>query len=312
MTEKTPSHKPPPSSYLHPDGDFGARFHRTLPKKAESSRLGQLLIVNAVVMIAELAGGIWTGSTALVSDAGHMLTHVLALGLAYLAIVLSRRRSSEANTFGYQRAEVLAAFANGVAILFFVLWIALEAIASLLAPHPILVREMLVVATLGLAVNLFGAFLLWRLASRDMNIRGAFVHLLADTLSSVAVVAGGIAILYTGWRWIDGAVALVIAAVVLAWGIGLVRDSSRVLLESVPPGLDLEIVCRSIESVPGVLAVHDAHLWSIVPGRTLMTGHLIVEDIPVGRTAEILAGVNRILSEKFAIGHTTFQFETRR
>ncbi|MBI4615992.1 MAG: cation transporter [Planctomycetes bacterium] len=298
--------------FLHPDLDFGSGFHTPAPKAGHVRRIVRVLILNGATMVVEVIGGLWTGSLALLSDAGHMLTHILALGMTLLAILLARRGSSARQTYGSERAEVVAAFFNAATIFFVVLWIVGEAVAKIVSPREIRLREMLVVAGLGLVVNLWSAFLLADFRRGDLNVRSAFFHLLSDTLSSLAIIAGGVTMHFTGWQWIDPALALVIAGVIAAWAAGLLRDSTRVLLEQVPPDLDLTEVCAAVEGIPGVREVHDVHLWEIAPGRRLMTGHVIVEDLSVRECEAILDQVNRTLAERFGIGHTTFQFETRR
>ncbi|MEE9217882.1 MAG: cation diffusion facilitator family transporter [Acidobacteriota bacterium] len=297
------------SRYLHPCTELGNAFHNRPVKQTEDRRLRWVIALTAVMFIGELVGGIITNSLALLSDAGHMLTHLFSLAMSLLAIRISNRPANERRTFGYYRVEILAALFNGLTILIIVAYIFYGAVRQILAPEPIHIPPMLGIAALGLIVNLAGAWMLHGFAAHDINLRGAFVHLLTDTLSSVAIVAGGVIMMLTGWQWVDVLLSLVIGGVVLAWGIQLLHDSAHVLLESTPKSLSLREVCGAIKEVPGVRDVHDVHVWEITSHMYAMTGHLVVPDMSVRDTQAILDHVNQTVHERFRIGHTTFQFE---
>lgn len=297
------------SRYLHPLADFGSAFHNRPLKQVESRRLRWVIAITAVMMIGEIVGGILTNSLALLSDAGHMLTHLFALVMSLVAVRIAARPTDEVRTFGYYRAEILAALFNALTIILIVGYIFYGAMRQFLHPEPIRAREMFIIAVVGLAANLAGALILQGVTGQDINLRGAFVHLLSDTISSVAIVAGGVVIVYTDWFWIDTLLSLIIGGVVLAWGLRLLFDSMHVLLESAPRSLSLPDLCAAIKSVPGVQEVHDVHVWEITSQMYAMTGHLVVRDMSVSETCRILDAVNRLVHDKFRIGHTTFQFE---
>lgn len=297
------------SRYLHPHTDFGSAFHNRPLKHVEASRLRWVIGINGLMMVVEVVGGLLTNSLALLSDAGHMLTHLFALVMALLAVRIAARPTDEVRTFGYYRAEILAALFNALTIILIVGYIFYGAVHQFMHPEPIRAREMFLIAVAGLVANLAGAFLLHGVTGHDINLRGAFVHLLSDTISSVAIVIGGVVIVYTDWFWIDTLLSLIIGGVVLAWGLNLLVDSMHVLLESTPRNLSVPEICSAIKEVPGVQEVHDVHVWEISSQMYTMTGHLLVRDMSVRETQRILDAVNRLLHERFQIGHTTFQFE---
>ncbi|MCZ6779392.1 MAG: cation diffusion facilitator family transporter [Acidobacteria bacterium] len=297
------------SRYLHPCTELGSVFHNRPAKHAEDRRLRWVIAITTIMMIGEIVGGLITHSLALLSDAGHMLTHLFALVMSLAAVRIASRPTDERRTFGYYRIEVLAALFNALTIFVIVGYIFYGAVRQILAPQPIHAHTMLGIAVLGLIVNLAGAWMLHGVMGHDLNIRGAFVHLLTDTLSSVAIVVGGVVMLYTEWYWVDIVLSLVIGGVVLTWGLKLLLDASHVLLESTPKELSLPDVCNAIKSVPGVQDVHDAHVWEITSQMYSMTGHLVVQNMTVRETQRILAAVNHTVHERFRIGHTTFQFE---
>jgi cobalt-zinc-cadmium efflux system protein len=297
------------TTYLHPATDFGIRFHYRPPKTVASRRLTIVMLLTFLMMVGEIIGGFLTHSLALLSDASHMLTHLAALGIALAAIKISQRPISTQKTYGYYRFEILGAFVNGLTLFAIIAYILYEAVKKLITPQPIEAFAMFIVATAGLAVNLGSAFLLRTSRKDDLNVQGAWFHLLSDTFSSVAIIIGGIVILKTSWYWIDPVLSVVIAVVIAIWGIGLLRESTRVLLEATPRQVDIAAIAEAIREVSGVRAVHDIHVWALSSNMYAMTGHITVDNIPVAETQEILASVNRMLEEKFKIGHTNFQFE---
>ncbi len=295
--------------HAHPPEDFGYGFHDTRPKHNARRRLILAIWLNVGMLIAEVIGGIWTNSLALLSDAGHMFTHIFALMVSLVAINLAMRAHSDEMTYGYHRAEPIAAMVNGVSILIIVVIIAVEAVKKLIYPVDIHVREMFVIAVAGLVVNLVDAMILRKSARDDINIRGAFLHLLADLISSVAIVLGGLVILKTGWRFVDPVLSLVIAVVVGVWGVRLLRESAGVLMEAAPRSIDVKELTRRVHAVDGVRAVHDVHVWEVSSGMYAMTCHIMVDDVPVSEAEPIMATVNRVLADEFGIGHTNLQVE---
>jgi cobalt-zinc-cadmium efflux system protein len=273
-------------------------------------RLGWSLVLTATVMVAEAVGGALSGSLALVSDAGHMLTDAGALGLALVAAYLATRPADDKRTYGYRRAEVLAAQINVGALLVIAGWIGWEAVGRLGAGgHRIDLRLMAVIGSIGLAANLA---ILWFLQhEHGLNARSAFLHVLSDTVSSVAVLigAGAMAVRPDLW-WLDGVLSLAIAALILWGALRLVLEITDILMEAVPRHLDLGAVTRQMETADGVLAVHDLHIWTISSGLYALSAHVVVHEASIGRNDEILAAVKGGLRRGFGIDHTTIQIES--
>jgi len=273
-------------------------------------RLAVALALTAGIMVAEAVGGWLSGSLALVSDAAHMLTDAGALGIALAAAWLSTRPPDDKRTYGYRRAEVLAAQINVGALLVLSAWIAWEAVDRLRHPGPpIALGLMSGVAFLGLAANLA---ILWTLhREHTLNARSAFLHVLSDAISSVAVLAGALAMaLEPTLRWIDPVLSLAIAALILWGAFRLVLEVTDILMEGVPRHIDVGRVCREMEAAEGVLAVHDLHVWTISSGVVSLSAHLVVRDDDVGRNDSILADVKARLRGAFRIDHTTLQIES--
>ena len=295
--------------YLHPKEDFGAKFHKRAEKLFESKRLRIVIFLTFVMMLVEGVGGFITNSLALLSDAGHMLTHLFSLVIAYFAIKITSKPTTIHKTFGYYRAEIIAAFINGITILLIVGFIFYEAVKKFIAPEPVAAKQMFIIATAGLIVNLVSAFVLKDARKKDINVKGAFVHLLSDTFSSVAIVIGGIVILKTGFTLIDPILAAIIGFVILAWGISLVKESSNILMQATPKHINLEGVCKDIKKIKHVKDIHDAHIWELSSNMYTMTGHIIAGNIKVKQCENILTKINEMLNKKYKIGHTNFQFE---
>jgi cobalt-zinc-cadmium efflux system protein len=308
-------HRHAPGAPAHGDGPHGHAHdadHQRAAHGAGASlrRLGLSLGLTAAVMIAEAVGGFLSGSLALVSDAGHMLTDAGALGLALVAAYLATRPADDKRTFGYRRAEVLAAQLNVGALLVLAVWIAWEAVERLGARgHPIDLRLMAAIAAVGLAANLA---ILWFLHDEHgLNARSAFMHVLSDTVSSVAILAGAgaMAVRPELW-WLDPALSLAISALILWGALRLILEITHILMESVPAHLDLAAVTREMEAADGVIAVHDLHIWTISSGLYALSAHLVVHGEALGRNDEILQTVKCALRSSFGIDHTTLQIES--
>jgi cobalt-zinc-cadmium efflux system protein len=278
---------------------------------ASVRKLGLSLALTAAVMVAETIGGLWSGSLALLSDAGHMLTDAGALGLALLAAWVANRKPDERRTYGFRRAEVLAALLNVAALVLLTGWLAWEALQRLRAgSRPIDLGLMAVVATIGLAANL--AILGVLRHDHGLNARSAFLHVVADTISSVAILVGaGVMWLEPGWGWLDPALSLAIAALIL-WGtIGLIREVTEVLMEGVPSHLALADVQATMSAAStDITAIHDLHLWTISSGLYALSAHVVVAAEGLGRNDQILTAVQRALCDRYRIDHTTIQIET--
>lgn len=274
------------------------------------ARLRITLILTASGMVIEFAGGILSNSLALISDAWHMLTHLFALGMSYLAMLLALRPSTKKRTYGFYRAEILAAFINGIALILIAVYIVYEAITRFLHPEEVKIYEMLFVAVVGLTINGVSIALLSGSGSHDMNIKSAILHELGDIVSSVAVVIGGFVIFYTHQFIIDPVLAVFICILIVIWSYRLIADSGNVLLEATPKHLDIdEVVAVLKNEIPGVHEVHHVHAWTISSSMYALTAHVVIEDCKVSTAKEFLDKINHLLKHRFHIEHTNIQFE---
>ena len=266
------------------------------------------ILLNGGFVAVEAAFGFLSGSMALIADAGHNLGDVLGLAIAWGAAVLSQRRPAGRFTYGFGSSSILAALLNAVLLLVAIGAISVEAIRRLIHPEPVPGLTMMIVAAVGILINGITALLFARGRKNDLNIRGAFLHMVADAAISAAVVVAGLVILSTGWEWLDPAVSLLI---VLAIGIGtwgLLRDSVTMSLQAAPPGIEPEDVAALLRAEPGVAAIHDLHIWPMSTTETALTVHLLM---PTGHPGDArLLAVSARLRERFGIGHATIQIET--
>ena len=273
-----------------------------------SSRLTWVLAITAVFMVAEAVGGVLSGSLALLADAGHMFTDVSALALSVFAMRLARRPATTKRTFGYARLEILAALVNGASLLAIAGLILFEAWQRLSVPVDVQAPLMLGVATVGLLVNIAGATLLHGHAHDNLNVRGAYLHVLGDLLGSVGAIAAGIIILTTGWTIADPIASILIALLIL-WGAwGLVREAADILLESAPAHVDMDAVLEDLAAVEGLDEVHDVHVWTLTSGFVALSAHGVIDD-PRLHT-RILEDI-RTRMRAHGIEHVTFQIELR-
>lgn len=279
----------------------------------EQQRLKIALAITTVTMVVEAIGGYWTHSLALLSDAGHMFSHLFALGISLFAIVIAARPADEQRSFGFYRAEILAALLNGLSVLAVAVWIIIAAYHRLRAPEAIAAGPMFVIAVIGLTVNGATAWLLHDVAGDDLNVKGAFLHVLSDLASSVGVVGAAIAIHFTGWWPADPIVSLIIALVITIWSVNLFKDSIHILLQSTPKGFSSETIAAAIvDNITEVHAVHHIHLWEMTKGMIIMTAHLELDDVPLSQADIIRERAQTFLRERFAIGHASLLVECRR
>jgi cobalt-zinc-cadmium efflux system protein len=262
----------------------------------------------AVYVLLTVVAGIRAHSLALLSEAGHNLTDLLALALSWVAVFIQSRPPNATKTFGYHRAGVLAAFLNALTLVLVALYIFYEAIQRLNSPVQVHASLMIWVAAVGVLMNGAIAWFLIR-ASRDVNVRSAFIHQLGDTLSTAAVIAGGWIILWTGQTWIDPALSIAIGFLILWSSWGIIRETLNILLEGIPHGMSIENIIASMRAVDGVNDVHDVHVWSIGSDTHALSCHISIEDIPPSESEAILRSVKHVLAHKFQIQHTTIQFE---
>jgi cobalt-zinc-cadmium efflux system protein len=276
---------------------------------AKTSRVLRIwLAVTLAYIVLLVVSGIRAHSLALLSEAGHNLTDFAALLMSWGAVYLQSRPPNTRKTFGYNRAGVLAAFINGITLVLISFYIWYEAFKRLRAPVNVDAGLMIWVAAAGVIMNGGIALLLMR-GHRDINLRSAVLHEIGDTLSTAAVIAGGVAIAFTGQSLIDPALSVGIGVMILWSSIGIIRESLNILLEGTPRGMDLERIATAIREVPGVCSVHDLHVWSIGSDTHSLSCHVGIEDIPASESANILAAIRAELGEHFQIHHTTIQFE---
>lgn len=278
-------------------------------RHGNQDRLLAALLLTGTFTLVELVGGFWSGSLALLADAGHMATDTMALALAWGAGRVARRPADRLRSYGYHRMQILAAFLNGVGFLLIVTWILVEAAQRLLNPPQVSAEVMVGVALIGLLVNLAAFKLLHGGHQHDLNMRGALLHVLGDLLGSVAAIAAGLVILWTGWLAIDPLLSVLVALLILRSALGLVRQSGHILLEGAPTGQDAQRIAATLKTeIPGVTGVHHIHLWSLTPERPLLTLHVALErhaDWPATLTA-----IKTLLTERFGLDHSTVQLES--
>jgi cobalt-zinc-cadmium efflux system protein len=289
--------------HVHDHGRGPAYGHRAATRRA---LLGVFALTLAFAAV-EIAGGILTGSLALLADAGHMLSDTFAIGLALFAVSLARLPATARRSFGLQRAEILAAFVNGLTLVLVSGWIAWEAIGRLDERPRLLGGWMLAVAAAGIAVNVAAAAILMRSGRESLNVEAALRHVLADLLGSAGVVIAALVIVTTGWTLVDPLVSLAIAVLVVASAWSVLRDSTAILMESTPSGIDADAIARAVVEMPGVTSVHDLHVWRITSGFDALSAHVLV-----GRREDCHAlrrDLERMLEQRFGIAHTTLQVD---
>ncbi|MFA4934460.1 MAG: cation diffusion facilitator family transporter [Candidatus Methanoperedens sp.] len=265
------------------------------------------IFLTTIIFFMEFAGGIITNSLALLSDSAHVFMDVVALVLSYGAIRISARPSNRNVTFGYHRFEIFAALINGITIIGISFFIFYEAYGRILTPPAVKGTEVLIIATIGLIVNTWVALKLH--GHHDLNIRGAYLHVIGDVLASVAVIAGAVVIIFTGNYIIDPLLSILIGMMLLYGAFRLVFGSARILLEFAPKHVDADKLSGVMMQIEGVKGVHDIHIWSICSNIHAMSAHVLVDRIHVQQTEVLISKINGIVKERFMIVHTTLQFE---
>ncbi|MFL6512798.1 MAG: cation diffusion facilitator family transporter [Nitrososphaera sp.] len=268
--------------------------------------------ITVAIAINEVIGGIVSGSISLVSDAVHMFTDVMAIGLSLFATTMAARSHSGAMTFGYHRAEVMVALANGVALAAISLWVLYEAFMRVLSPTTINAPLLLLTASIGLSGNLVVIFLLKHHAGKSINIHSAFIHVVYDTISSVAVIITGLITLNTGITIVDPLVAFLISGLVARSAYTIVKSSTHILLEGAPSKLDMQEIIITLKQLDGVVDVHDLHVWTISTGMDALSGHVVIRDQMLSESSTILSQINTVLAKRYNITHTTIQMEHER
>ncbi len=267
------------------------------------------LFVTLAFVVIEAAAGLFANSLALLTDAAHNLTDVIALGLSWYAVRLTLQPSNSQKTYGYHRAGILVALLNSTTLVIISLGIFYEAYQRFLSPPDVKAGVMVVVGLIAVVVNLATALMVREGSEHDLNMRAAFVHLMSDVASTVGAVVAGVIIYFTHADWLDPFVSVLIGILILynAWGI--VRETVELLLESTPRDLDMDVLVRDIKQVEGVLGVHDLHVWSLTQSLRTMSAHILTDDVPISQGASIQAAVSLMLGQKYGIGHATLQLE---
>ena len=268
------------------------------------------LVLTGTFMIVEVIGGILSSSLALLADAGHMLTDTMALALAAVAFQVGKRPADAKLTYGYQRFQILAAFVNGLSLLFIVGWILYEAFSRFVSPQEVLGEMMLIVAVAGLVVNIIAFTVLHGGDQENLNIRGAALHVAGDLLGSVAAIVAAVVIIYTGWMAIDPILSVAVAALILKSAWVLVKRSAHVLLEGAPEWLDMDAMQESlVRQIPEVVSIHHVHVWGMTPQDLMLTMHVRVH-AESSNSTDIIRRVKGLVREEYGIGHSTVEIET--
>ncbi len=279
------------------------------PSHFNEKRFVLSLTLTGLILLAEVVGGLLTGSLALLSDAAHVFLDMLALALSYGALRLAVRPPDDRHTYGFHRFQVIAALINGATLLLIAAEIIREAWERLHNPSPVLAGPMLVVAVIGLAVNLVVALVLREHDHHDLNVRSAFLHVLGDALASVGVIAAGAIILFTGWTWVDPLVSVLIALIILAGSWRVLKESLHILVEGMPEGMKASEVAQTMGRVQGVVDVHDLHVWSVSPSFVALSAHVVLSDQSLREAQGIMGEIRQLLVEQFGVEHTTIQLE---
>ncbi len=289
----------------HGHSHGGNGHHHPVPTSGSAFAIA--IALNTVFVVVEFGYGFAANSTALMADAGHNLSDVLGLVLAWGAVILSRKSPDARFTYGLRSSSILAALANAVFLLLACGAIALEAVQRFASPHPIEGLTVIVVAAIGIVVNGVSAWLFASGSKGDMNVRGAYLHMAADAAVSLGVVVAGVVILYTGWVWLDPLISLVIVALIVVGTWGLLRESLKLSLSAVPANIDMNAVQTYLQELPGVQSIHDLHVWGISTTESALTVHLVTPQGYPGDAA--MDDIMDTLKDRFAIAHSTLQVE---
>lgn len=279
-------------------------------RSVSKNRLVLAMIITGSVMFIEIIGSIITGSLALSSDAGHMFTHLFALAISFAAVIIACKEPCHHRTYGFYRAEILAALFNSIFLFAVTAYIFLQGLERLLNPQPVMGLDMLIVALFGLAANGLSILILKGSVKTDLNIKGAFLHMFADTVSSVAIILGAIAVTLTNWYIIDPLMAIGISILILVWAWGLFKDSVNVLLETAPKGMNIDEISYELKkALPEIEEITDMHVWEITSNMYSFTAHVRINADDYRKTKDVLDKMNELLYQKYSIEHTTIQFE---
>jgi cobalt-zinc-cadmium efflux system protein len=286
------------------------RHHHIAADETSGPRLLVVLVLNLIIPLAQAAGGLWAGSVALISDAAHNFSDFTALLIAYVAYRIGRRGASLRNTFGYRRAEVMAALLNVAILVGAAFYIVYEAVERLREPQAINGLVVMEIAGIGIAGNGLSAWLLHRDAKHSLNVRGAFLHMVGDLATSVAVAVSGLVVFFKPWYWLDPVLSLFIVLFILKNCWGILRDASAILMNATPRGFDIRRVKDTLQEIPGVCSVHYLHAWNVSSSSIAFSCHVVVADQPVSETEVVAERIRNTLSRAFGVDHPILQFET--
>ncbi len=272
-------------------------------------KFGIAVGLTSAILIAEVIGGILTNSLALLSDAAHVFADVFALVLSWVAVYLTTLPATNSRTYGYHRAEVFAAFINGVSLFAISCWIFYEAIHRIFSPEPVKSLLMLVIAGIGLIINLIVAFIFIKESHENLNVKSAFLHVIGDALSSAGVIVGGVIMTFTKWYLVDPIISFIIGLVIISGAIRVTREALHILLEGTPRNISLDEVSKEIKNLDFVKEVHDLHIWSIRSDYSALSAHVLVDAQSIRAMQNTLSDIGKMLKEKFGILHTTIQLE---
>lgn len=276
---------------------------------ANARRMLLALGITLAFVIFEIGAGIFSNSLALLTDAAHNVTDVIALALSWYALRVAARPANASKTFGYHRVGIVVALVNGISLVLISLFIFYEAVQRLM--NPLIVEDSILIGVAAVAffVNAGTALLVLRGSEKDLNQRSAFLHLAGDALSTLGAFAAGIGIALTGWNWLDPLASILIAVLILWNVVGIVREALDILLEATPRDVDMDEMVRAIERVPGVRGVHDLHVWSLAQNLRALSAHVLTDDVTISEGARVQREVNELLHERYGIAHATLQLE---
>ena len=277
-------------------------------KDVQHKRLILSLSITIAVMFIELIGGFFTNSIALLSDAGHMFTHSFAIAISLIAIIIAKKPPCHHRTFGLYRAEILAAFLNGLFLLLVAVIIIYEAYLRIINPSEILGFQMLSIAFIGLGANIASILILRGSHHSDINVKGVFYHMIADAISSVGIILASVIIIYTGWNFVDPLVSIGISLLIIYWAWGILKASTRILLETAPEGIDVDMISEDLKNrFPEIKSLHNVHLWSIIPEMIVFSAHIILDKKNDIEKEKLVEMINSYLVKKYNIIETTIQ-----
>ncbi|MCX7839909.1 MAG: cation diffusion facilitator family transporter [Anaerolineae bacterium] len=283
--------------------------HSESNRHSNTVRLTASLLITLAFVFVEIVAGLWSNSLALLTDAAHNATDVLALALSWHAIKLAARPANARRTFGYHRAGIIVALFNSTTLIVIALGIFYEAYHRFIAPPEVNAPVLTLVAAIAFGVNLGTALLIRRGSEHDLNLRSAFIHLLGDAASTFAAILAGVGIAFTGWQWLDPLASVLIGGLIL-WNAWLItRETINILVEGTPRDVDVNAIVHDLKSINGVNDVHDLHVWSITQNMRALSAHIATDDIPLSTSAQIRREINTLLLHRYGIAHTTLQFE---